>query len=279
MQNQKRSLEICCYVLGAGAFSVFLRWLQVMLAFDDKGLSTRSAFNLLVPAMIIAGVWTFNRFTKQFKKERLYVSKNYLEALYNPGRLFAAARWLIGVMMCAGAGLLLMTSEADKEANLIRILCAFALCTGASFPLLLEAANRFTLEKVPVLRLFAVMPILMYSTWLILSYKQNVYNSVFWSFAPELLTIIVTLLAFFRAAGLIFNCLDEKKLFLSTMSGAMLCLMSLADSRYMGMEILLLSSGLMLVFYDWVLIMNLKTKGARRRTDEEESEGGFEKMN
>ena len=32
---QKKSLEITCYVAGAGAFGVFLRWLQDQLAFDE----------------------------------------------------------------------------------------------------------------------------------------------------------------------------------------------------------------------------------------------------
>ena len=39
---QKKSLEITCYVAGAGAFGVFLRWLQDQLAFDENGLEILS---------------------------------------------------------------------------------------------------------------------------------------------------------------------------------------------------------------------------------------------
>ena len=50
---EKKALEITCYVCGAGAFSVFVRWLQTMLAFNDEGLVYKSIFNLLVPLMIL----------------------------------------------------------------------------------------------------------------------------------------------------------------------------------------------------------------------------------
>ena len=43
--NRKRALEISCYVVGAGAFGVFVRWLQVMMAFNEEGLVDKSFFN------------------------------------------------------------------------------------------------------------------------------------------------------------------------------------------------------------------------------------------
>ena len=49
---QKKSLEISCYVCGAGAFGVFFRWLQDQMAFDEAGLAERSVFNYLVPKYV-----------------------------------------------------------------------------------------------------------------------------------------------------------------------------------------------------------------------------------
>ena len=34
---QKDALEKTCYVGGAGAFGVFIRWLQLQVAFNDDG--------------------------------------------------------------------------------------------------------------------------------------------------------------------------------------------------------------------------------------------------
>ena len=62
---QKKSLEISCYVCGAGAFGVFFRWLQDQMAFDEAGLAERSVFNYLVPLAILAAALLFNRFIEQ----------------------------------------------------------------------------------------------------------------------------------------------------------------------------------------------------------------------
>ena len=90
---QKRALEITCYVCGAGAFGVFFRWLQTMTAFDENGLVDRSVFNLLVPLLIIGCVLLYDRFIKKMAEDRLYVPKEFCEALFNPGKIFTVIRW------------------------------------------------------------------------------------------------------------------------------------------------------------------------------------------
>ena len=81
---QKKALELSCYVAGAGAFGVFLRWLQVMIAFNDQGLVDRSAFNVLVPAFVIAAAVVFLRFLNQDERNHLYVPDDF--TLPEPGR-------------------------------------------------------------------------------------------------------------------------------------------------------------------------------------------------
>ena len=48
-----KALENTVYVLAAGAFGVFVRWLQLQLAFDEKGLCGASIFHVIVPAFIL----------------------------------------------------------------------------------------------------------------------------------------------------------------------------------------------------------------------------------
>ena len=131
---QKKPLEITCYVAGAGAFGVFFRWLQDQLAFDEAGLNERSVLNLLVPALIVAAALLFHRFVSDMKERRLYAPEDFCQAFYNPGKLFTAARWAAGVLMIAGAALLLMSSEADPHAEMIRVLCLLAALSGLAFP-------------------------------------------------------------------------------------------------------------------------------------------------
>ena len=179
---QKKSLEITCYVAGAGAFGVFLRWLQDQLAFDENGLSEPSVFNFLVPLMLLAAAWMFTRFINKIQDDKCYVPRDFCDALFNPGKLFAVARWAIGLLMCLGSVVLLMTSETDVDADFIRIICLLGFLSGLAFPFVLGSANYDEFANVRFVRLCMMMPILLFSAWLILCYKQNSYNSVVWSY-------------------------------------------------------------------------------------------------
>ena len=44
---------------------------------------------------------------------------------------------------------------------------------------------------------------------------------------------------------------------------AVLCLMCLADERYTGMQLMLLSAALMLILYNWILVMNMRKGKAK----------------
>lgn len=275
---QKKPLEITCYVAGAGAFGVFFRWLQDQLAFDEAGLNEKSVFNLLVPVLIIAAALLFQRFVSDMKERRLYAPEDFCEAFYNPGKLFAAARWAAGVVMIAGAGLLLISSEADPHAEMIRALCLLAALSGAAFPLVLGAANYEFLAHEKLVRFGMMLPVLMYALWLVLSYMQNAYNSVPWSFAVEIAAIIVAMMAFFRVAGFAFRVPDGHRALFAVMMGAAMCILTLADERYMGMQLILLSSAGMLILYEWILVRNLKKKRpeTKKSGDAEVDDGGFE---
>ena len=276
---QKKSLEVSCYVCGAGAFGVFFRWLQDQMAFDVAGLAERSVFNYLVPLLILAAALLFNRFIEQAKSEKLYIPRDYCQALRNEGKLYTLARWVCGLVMVLGGVLLVSSCETDKDAKLMFILAGLAIASGLCYPLLLGSANdKYGKLRHPTLASAgATLPVLMFALWLIICYKQNALNSVLWSYLIEMASVIVALLAFFRAAGFAFGAVKSWPTLFNIMLGVMMCIMSLADERYMGMHVIMLGAALQLLLYVWVLIKNMQKKALKVKEDQP-PEDGFERL-
>lgn len=276
---QKRSLEISCYVCGAGAFGVFFRWLQDQMAFNEAGLAEKSVFNYLVPLLILAGALLFNRFIEQAKAEKLYIPTDFCRALRNEGKLFTIARWACGLLMVLGGIALIAGCETDKEAKMLFALAGLAVASGLSYPLLLGSANdKYGKLRHPTLACMgAVLPVLLFALWLVLCYKQNALNSVVWSYLIEMATVIVALLAFFRAAGFAFGAVKTWPTLFTIMLGVMMCIMSLADERYIGMHIIMLGAAAQLLLYAWLLIVNMQKKQPKEKK-ERPPEDGFERL-
>lgn len=276
---QKRSLEISCYVLGAGAFGVFFRWLQDQMAFDAAGLAERSAFNVLVPLLVLAACLLFNKVVEKSQKAKLYIPNEFCPALNAPGKPFLWARWGGGAVMAIGGAVTIGTCETDPDATMLFILGILAIASGIAFPLVLGGAN----DKMGRLRhpdlacLGMSLPIALFALWLVLSYKQNALNSVIWSYLIEMGTMIVLILAYFRLAGFAFGPVKTWNTLFMTMLGAMMAVMSLADQRHMGQQIILVGTALQLVMYEWLLIMNMQQK-KRKDRDDQPSPDGFERL-
>lgn len=271
---QKKCLELSCYVCGAGAFGVFIRWLQDQMAFNDEGLVEKSVFNFLVPIFILAFAIVFLRIVDKTRNQRYYLPESFSQALSNKGKLFTLFRWLAGAIMCLGSLMLLAECETDKQAMLLRILAVCGILSGISFPLLLTAANKSP-NSPKFLCLLSFMPILMFAVWLISCYKMNDINSVVWAYALEIGTVVVAMLAFFYVAGFAFASPSGWRSMFFSMSGCAMCIMSLADERYMGMQLMLLASALMLVMYNWIMFKNLRQRMPQPKVNPDD---GFERL-
>lgn len=275
---QKEALEKTCYVAGGGAFGVFIRWLQTQVAFNDEGLPDASIFNVLVPLVAIAAAIVFFRFLRQYRKGRYYFASSFTSALRNEGLVYSALRWIIGGIMCLGALLLFLRCETDKNAGFFRVLAGLGLLSGAAFPIILREANEEIEPRLKLVCAASVAPMLLFAFWLVTCYKVNSINGVVWAYGVEVVACCVLLLAFFRVAGFAFSVPDGwSSLFLSMM-GAFLAIMCLADERYMGMQLMLFAAALMLIFYTWVLIVNMRRKKVDPIAEAAREPGGFERL-
>ena len=274
---QKDALEKTCYVGGAGAFGVFIRWLQTQIAFNDEGLPDRSFFNVLVPLAILAAGAVFFVFVKRWRDKRYYLPASFNKALHNDGLLYGALRWFLGALMCVGAIALFASSEADKNVGFYRVLAALGVLAGASFPFILREAN----EEEPRTQLVCLLhaaPMLLFAFWLITCYKVNSINGIVWAYGIEVIACCFLLLAFFRVAGFAYSSSDTWHTLFFCMFAPFLAIVCLADARYMGMQLMLLAAAGMLMLYNWILIANLKRKKVDPVAAAAVESGGFEQL-
>ena len=66
-RSGKKSLELACYIGGAGAFGVFLRWLQLQLAFNELGLPDPSVFHIGLILYAVAAAFVFLYFVNRYE--------------------------------------------------------------------------------------------------------------------------------------------------------------------------------------------------------------------
>ena len=274
----KKSLELCCYVAGAGAFGVFLRWLQVQLAFNELGLPDPSGLHVVVLLFVAASAAVFFHFIRRYSKDRMYLPDDFSLAFSNNGRLYRIIRIAAGVILCAGALLLFMKSDTDKNSTDYRVLSLLGLLSGVAFPIWLGSANR---EKKPndwLLCALAFIPMVWLAAWMVICYKFNTINSVIWSFIVELGAVTVSMFAFFRLGGYVFGKPKWKHCLFFCMFSAMLCIMALADERYLGMQVMLLAIALENLCCCWIMVRNLEQKEAPPKAPRKETTGGFEEL-
>lgn len=278
MLRDSKSLEISCYIVGAGAFGIFFRWMQLQLAYNESGLPDSSVWNVLLPALVLIMILVFRKFVAKFRSDGCYLPEDFFTALANNGKLFGFFRWMIGIVMIAGSALLLVTCETDKNAMFLRILGILGLLSGISFPILLTTANKPHVGNRSTLSLLSLMPILMFAFWLVTCYKENSINPIGWDYAVELAAIIFALVAFFRVAGFVYGVPDEYKSMLFCMLGGMMCITTAADSRNMGEQIMFVAAAMMLIMYNWIMVANLVKKEKRSVYADVYEDEGFERI-
>ena len=274
----KKSLEICCYVIGAGAFSVFLRWLQNQLAFNELGLAEKSLLHVVLTLFFVAAAAVFLQFISRFEKQHLYLPDDFQAAFSAEGKLYLIMRILAGVIICVGAGILFMQTELDKYSSNYRLLAGLGFLSGICLPLWFGFANSRKLPGYGVLCLLSFIPMLWMATWLVICYKMNTIISVVWQFFPEMLTVAVTMLAFFRLGGYVFGRPKWKLTLFASMMAGLFCLMSLADERYLGQQIMLLGAALINLYTTWVIVKNFEKKDVPKAAPRKETTGGFEEL-
>ena len=249
------ALIMLCYVCALGAFGAFFRWLQMQVARDSEtGLINPSILNFLLPAVIIAAAIVLWLRTKKLTDAETVFPTGMSEALRGLSLVYIIFAWVIAALAVIGGIMTIVNSALDSLRGMYVIIAVLAMLSGLSFPLICTASrNHYSPSLVSV---FMTFPILMYCVWLIASYRANASNPNVWIFAIEIIAVCFIILALFYVAGYAFGRPEPQKACYLSLFAAFMCMTTLSDSRYMGLELIILATAGMLLMYGWLIVKN-----------------------
>ena len=275
-RSGKKSLELACYIGGAGAFGLFLRWMELQLAFNELGLPDPSIFHVLLILYAVAAAVVFYVFIRRYSNQRLYVPDEFQAAFTHTGKLYLAARIATGLLISVGGILLYMQSGTDRNASDYQLIAILGVLAGISFILFMSCADLKSPPNTWLLCLFSFIPMLFLAVWMVICYKVNTINSVVWSYGTEMVAVAASMFAFFRLGGYAFGKPRWKHCLFSCMFACVLCLICLADGRYLGMQVMFIGIAASLLLCCWVMVKNFNRGEAPKKV--KKNTGGFESL-
>ncbi|MGM9574388.1 MAG: hypothetical protein ACI3VE_00555 [Oscillospiraceae bacterium] len=258
-KDAKVPLILSCYVCALGAFGAFFRWLQMQVARDaETGMMDPSILNILVPLTIICAAVLFYLRLKKLVDDGNVLPTEFYSALKGSSVLCLVISWVIGGITAIGGVVAMLNVALDAQRGLYTVIACLAILCGLSFPLICSAAHK---RYSPGLTsLFMTLPVVMYCLWLIACYKANSNNPNLWVYAIEIIAVCCLIIAFYYTAGFPFGRARPRHAVYFCMMGAFLGIVTLADSRYMGLQLILLGSAGMLIMENWLIVQNIRNK-------------------
>lgn len=254
---RKKALINSCYVCAAGAFGTFFRWLQNQSAFDaETGLVHSSALNILVPLVILAAAVLFFFLVKKLKSETCGAPTDIFSLFCGTSILYPVAYYAIAFVTALGGIITLFAVSEDSFAAIYRVIALLAVLCGLGFPVI--CSSRRKRYAPPIICAFMTVPIVLFCVWLIACYKVNSSNPTIWAFAIEIITLCICILAFYYNAGFAFGKPSPYKALYISMLAAFMCITTIADTRYFGMQLIYLGAAGMLVTESWLMVSNMK---------------------
>ena len=259
---RKNALTISAFVVAAGAFGSFFRWLQNQAAFDkETGLLEPSALNILLPLIIIGAAVLFYFLIKSKKAEGLEPPTDIFSIFCGTSIFYLISFWAIAVITTLGGLITLFKASDYAFAGAYRIIALLAIGCGVTFPLICSCARR--LYAPSIICIFMTLPIVMFCIWLVACYKTNSSNPTIWAYAIEIITVCLAIIAFYYTAGFPYGKADPYRSMYFAMLAAFMCIVSLADSRSFGLQLVLVGTAGMLIMENWMLIRNMKEPEAK----------------
>lgn len=257
---RKNAMVLCCYICVAAAFGAFFRWIQNMASFEtETGLylpgSLWSKVMVLVCLAAVAGLLGL---VLGLRKKEFFPATT-VETVFQGN--MTVLRYLytgFGILMAVGGGVLFVVAKFQADQTILRLLGFLAILAGVSFPYLMSAPFR-TRERA-MLCLCSTLLVLMQCFWLVVSYKIHATLPSAWSYGVEIVAISANALGFYYLAGYAFGRVRPYRTLLFCAMGALLSLVTLADTRQAGMQMMFVASAGMLMYAVWMVVSSMRTE-------------------
>lgn len=254
---QKHALKISAYACVLGAFGSFFRWLQNQSAFNkETGLIEPSALNVLLPLIIIGAAVIFFYLIKKLKAEGLDAPTDVKSTLRGTSIFYPIAFYAIAAITAIGGLAVLLSAGKLGLAGGYKLIALLAILSGITFPLICISSRK---QYAPALVcVFMTLPIIMYCLWLIICYKVSASNPTIWAYCIEILTVCAAIIAFYYTAGYPYGKAKPYHAIYSAILAAFMCIMSLSDSRSLGLQLILAGTAGMLIMEACMIICNMR---------------------
>lgn len=294
---RKNALTLTCTACVSGAFGIFCRWIQGMSAFEENGLYKPGSWSgIVLILMYIAALAALIGFTVYFKsKMGLASPPEYGLATAGNRRWALIIALVITLMMAAGCVMLLITAEGEQFSGLLRVLALLGLMAAGGFMGLAGACGKPSPKGSGLeagLCLASALPVACCCFWLVVSYRQDAATGVVWSYAPEIIALSVSLLAFYYVAGHAYGRPRPFAAIFLCEFGAFSCFVTLPDERLFALQVMVFALAVMQLYIGLLMTANLRpaeeidarfpgaleAEGLAPEEPEEEADDGLEDM-
>lgn len=255
---RKISLKLCGFTCIMGIFGAFLRWMQMINISEPETnlVKPYSPWSFALVLFVILGSGLLIMYVRTLKN--LDFPQKYPEVYSRGLPLYNVTSVIIGVLMALGGALMVFHALSSTRSVFDLVLGLFALVCALAVSFFVISANKT--KKAGSGSAPSVLIILFLCFWLIAAYKFSASDPVIWHFAPRLLAIAATILAFYFVNGFVFAKPAPLLSLFFCLLGTFLCIITLADSYPMGEQLITLSFAALMTLLSFAQLNNAEKK-------------------
>ena len=258
---QKDAITISSYVGIAAAFCGFVRWIQNQAAFElETGLAIPgTVWGKAAFFFCLLGICGIVWLVRNLWYAGYYPAQSYATVIHGKQAVLHYITRIIAGVMVIGAAVAFVIAGYQLYSSIVRTQCVLAIVTAWAFIKLSETP----FEENPSSHrqtILAAIPVVMYVYWLVVSYRVHAATPSVWSYALEIFAICASILGMFYFAGYGFEFPKPYAALGCLLTGALLSLVTLLDSRNAGQTIMLVAGAAMQMYYVWMIITSMQTE-------------------